>query len=142
MIRSKTLDPVEYLVARRFPWCGAVLENRPLTLHPRPGLSADTRQRLFRAVEEYRAELLAKEPAELHALFEQEQDKEREALQLKAELEERERFFNQPRATADFTHWSKAPYWTLEEALALAFGKAPEIVSWRTVEPHVLLLRV
>jgi hypothetical protein len=28
------------------------------------------------------------------------------------------------------------PHWTLDEAIALAFGKAPEYVNWKSVEPH------
>ena len=31
---------------------------------------------------------------------------------------------------ADFDHWSKMARWTLEEATALSFGKAPEFVNW------------
>jgi hypothetical protein len=51
-------------------------------------------------------------------------------LRAKAEQEERERFFNQPRANADFDHWSKAAHWTLDEAIALSLGRAPEMVRW------------
>ena len=43
---------------------------------------------------------------------------------------EKARFFNQPHANADISFWSKAAYWTLEEAIALSFGKNPELVNW------------
>ena len=37
---------------------------------------------------------------------------------------------------ADFVHWSKIPRWTLEEATALSFGKAPEFVNSDKVEAY------
>jgi hypothetical protein len=42
-----------------------------------------------------------------------------------------------PMARADFEHWSKAAHWTLEEAIALSFGRAPERVSWEKIKPYV-----
>jgi len=48
--------------------------------------------------------------------------------------EEECEFFYQPDAAADFDHWSKAEYWSLDEAIALILGKAPETVSWKTIE--------
>lgn len=49
------------------------------------------------------------------------------------EEKDRQKFFNQPQAKADFDYWTKAAHWTLDEAVALAFGKAPEVVSWQTL---------
>jgi hypothetical protein len=37
---------------------------------------------------------------------------------------------------ADFVYWSKIPRWTLEEATALSFGKAPQVVNSDTVEAY------
>jgi hypothetical protein len=51
--------------------------------------------------------------------------------------EEDARFFTQPQAKADFGHWSKAEHWSLDEAIALVFGKAPEIVSWDKIKTYV-----
>ena len=76
-------------------------------------------------------------PEEVQALYEQERAKERMEWQAKADREEAQRFFNQPGAEADFEHWSKAAYWTLDEAIALSFGKAPEVVSWEKVKGYV-----
>jgi hypothetical protein len=61
---------------------------------------------------------------------EDEQAKEREANRRRLEREERERLFILPHANADYDHWSKAAHWTLDEAIALSFGRAPEIVRW------------
>jgi hypothetical protein len=48
--------------------------------------------------------------------------------------EEAKRFFNQPQASADFGHWAKLDYWTLEEGIALCFGKSPKTVTSKSVE--------
>ena len=40
-------------------------------------------------------------------------------------------------ASGDFEHWSKAQYWTIDEAVALSLGKAPERVNWSNVKPMV-----
>jgi len=42
---------------------------------------------------------------------------------------EAKKFYHLPDATADFRHWSKASYWTVEEATALALGKDPSRVN-------------
>ena len=54
-----------------------------------------------------------------------------------AEEEEAKRFFNWPQVRADFSHWSKASYWRLEEAIALSFGKDPRQVNWKSIEAHL-----
>lgn len=46
-------------------------------------------------------------------------------------------FFHQPNAAADFAHWSKAAYWTLEEAVALCLGKEPSIVNFASLTPYL-----
>jgi hypothetical protein len=73
---------------------------------------------------------------ELQFLYGQKQVKERQQTLAKAEFEEQLRFFNRPHAKADLTHWSKASYWTLDEAIALSFGKAPEVVTWKRVKEY------
>ena len=70
-------------------------------------------------------------------LYDEERAKEAAEQLAQAESEEQTRFFNQPYAKADFGHWSKAAYWTLDEAVALSFGKAPERVTWETIKPFV-----
>jgi hypothetical protein len=60
-----------------------------------------------------------------------------EELRVEAERQEKERFFNQPRPRADIRHWSKAAHWTLDEAIALSFGKAPEVVKWEKIQPFL-----
>lgn len=144
MIRTPISDPAEYLVRRKFP--------DPTTLFSRTegpsgtgrsdGVSFEVRQKLKgiaayqKKREAYRKELRAKPPEELRTLCEQEQEKERHEIQAKAERDEQQRFFNQSNAKADFTHWSKIDFWTLDEAVALSFGKDPKVVNWESVQKY------
>jgi hypothetical protein len=92
-------------------------------------------------IEEYRAELLAKDPRELQELYKEERAKERVEAEVRPDWEDRQRFFNQPHAKADFIHWSKAAHWTLDEAVALSFGKEPTIVNWNRVQKYTEISR-
>lgn len=55
-------------------------------------------------------------------------------LAIDAAEEEAKRFFNQPQVRADFDHWAKLDYWTLEEGVALCFGKSPKAVTRKSIE--------
>ncbi len=59
------------------------------------------------------------------------------AYRAKSEEEERKRFFNAPGSAAALHHWAKAAYWSLDEAVALSFGKEPNLVTWEKVRPHL-----
>src|SRR4029079_2439823 len=48
--------------------------------------------------------------------------------------EEDARFFNLPHTAADFAYRSKMEHWSLDEAVVLAMGKAPEFVSWQIIK--------
>jgi hypothetical protein len=122
-------DRTEYLVRRRFPFARAI-EFPPSLNSGRtrfPGPTPEDRQ----AVASYRAELAALSADELVARYNAEKQREYDQLVAKGELDERDRFFNQPHAAADFVHWSKMAHWTLDEAVALSFGKTPELVNWQ-----------
>ena len=58
-----------------------------------------------------------------------------EELKARCASEERKRFFHEPRATADFSHYCKLANWTLDEAVALSLGKHPKVVNWKLVSP-------
>jgi hypothetical protein len=66
----------------------------------------------------YRAELQCMPMSDMSTLFEQ-------VIKQEAEKDR-----------ADFDYWSKIARWTLEEATALSFGKAPELVNWDKVEAN------
>lgn len=93
--------------------------------------------RMMEAIEAERRELMKLPDAELDATYAEATRKVQERAKLKADLEERGRFFHQPNAAADFAYWSKVEYWTLDESLALLLGKSPEVVTWKTVQAYV-----
>ena len=53
--------------------------------------------------------------------------------------EEKKRFFNQPESNANFDYWSKQAYWSIDEAIALAFGKDPRKVMWKNIQSYLLV---
>src|SRR5690348_15997691 len=134
-ILTPIADPIEYLVGRRF---GLLPSNTayPVRLSVERELRkvSETKRQ---AAQSYKADLEAKPKEEIHALYEAELAKHRAKELAKTEREEKARFFNQPSASADFDHWSKASYWTLDEAVALSFGKAPEIVKWEQIKQYL-----
>ena len=71
----------------------------------------------------YQEELVGLSKQQVRALYNEE-------LKKKYVEDDQRRFFNQPKAKADFNYWSKMPEWTLDEAIVLSFGKNPEYVTW------------
>lgn len=131
-MRIPKTDPIEFLRERKFPGYRALRTLVPLS-DPRSGVShqqSDYNVKRLQHIDAYEKELRAKPSEELNKLFVAEQEKYRLERKAKEDEEERNRFFNQPSAEADFEHWSKATYWTLEEAVALSFGKDPKLVNW------------
>ncbi len=134
MTRIPVESPIDYLVRRRFPLARHV--NRPISLaNVRNRIPAQDHQK--HEVETYRAELRSKSPSELIELVKAERQKELAQFQAKAAADEAARFYNQPNAQADFGHYCLCANWTLDEAVALTFGKNPELVNWKSVEPLV-----
>lgn len=74
---------------------------------------------------------------EVNARVADEERKRNAELLAKVEQDDRDRPFNLPHGSADFDYWSKAAHWTLDEALGLSFGKAPERVTWHIVQQYV-----
>lgn len=126
---------IEYLLLREFP---QYLWLMPPPISPGHGnlvvpITPEQKQQqddLRQRIEHRRQELLtlrltnsnefAKLVAELRAM---------DAAEAEAK-----RFFNQPQARADFSHWAKLDYWTLEEGVALCFGRSPKFVTKKSVE--------
>ena len=138
MSTAKILSSIDFLVARKFP---GVPKNFFLPLPSvNTGSSGGTgsawRKAKFEEAQRYRSELARLPPEDLSKRFEDEQAKLRAEQLEQIEREEQRRPFNQPHAAADLDYWSKMAHWTLDEAIALAFGKAPEYVNWKSVEPH------
>lgn len=128
-------DPVEYLVRRKFPALRAY--KAPVVFGvEEQGPSYQQRQAYIAKANKYAEELSQLPDAELSARFESEKAKERQEAEAKRDAEEQARFFNAPYAKADFTHWARATYWTIEEAVALSFGKSPAVVNWDSLKQY------
>jgi hypothetical protein len=85
----------------------------------------EARARYFEA-QTYRATISALPDEELRKRYDS----------LQAEIEAG-RAFNLPSTDADFSYWAAASYWTLDEAVALSFGKNPRLVNWELIEPLI-----
>lgn len=123
-------DIIDALVRHKFPpTVFASLSNQP---QPK---GTTTLGRILRHEEitRYRSELQNLPSDQLQSLY----DTETAAALTGMQREEDARFFNQPQAKADYDYWSKAEHWSLDEAIALIFGKAPEIVSWDKIKTYV-----
>lgn len=66
---------------------------------------------------------------ELFPLYEAATASRRKAQKSKADREDIDRFFNEPRAKANFQHWLTVAVWSEEEAVALSLGKEPSVVN-------------
>jgi hypothetical protein len=126
MFKLPDFDPITFLVARKFP--GAP------TIAPRH--YDEARRRLWEAAQKFRGELEAMPSETFDALLKAEQGLSSREYQTRAEEQERQYIFNSAIASADFDHWTRLPYWSLDEAVALSFGRASEIVSWKVIQPH------
>ena len=129
MVRVPEIDLLDFLVERKF---GAGSRHADVDFPPSLSLGrqAIKSPELGKEVAEYKTELQKLPSDQFNALLDSERRKQAQERTARIEREERERFFNQPYAQADFDHWSRAAHWTLDEAVALSFGKAPERVNW------------
>lgn len=126
-------DPIGFLLSRKFPAHRALRAVDPL----HSNLSGEERQRRLKAIEQYESELCSLSPEKVAELYAREKANEAAELRAKLEKEEQGRFFNQAFANADFDHWSKTAYWSLDEAVALSFGKNPGVVNWEKVKTYL-----
>jgi hypothetical protein len=124
------LQIIEFLVSRKFPLHKAIRGGVA-------GFSAEDRQRQIREIDDYETELLDLPSADLYVRHEQEKAMEAQEFASRAAREESERPFNKAYSNADFAHWAKAAYWSLDEALALIYGKEPAHAKWETVQKYV-----
>ncbi len=127
-------DPITFLVKRRFPDYERLRLPPDIASLGNGGRTYAEQQRRLDEAKQYREELCSKSVEELNALLEDAKQQQLNERLREFEQIERQRFYNQPNAVADFGHWSKAVYWSLDEAIALSFGKAPEVVTWTKLE--------
>jgi hypothetical protein len=120
-------DQIQFLVERRFG-------RLPRNADGQVVVASQTYSNMQEAMNAYRDELLVKTPEEVQTMYEFEYAKQQQEERAKADLEEGKRFFNQQNAAAEITHWSRTPYWSLDEATALSLGKEPRVVDWDNVK--------
>jgi hypothetical protein len=125
-------DPISYLLSRRFPTWKVV---RAAAAIPRARPTPEALATL-QGADAYEAELRMLPDAELKMLCDAERNKAAAEQRAEDDLRDQSRFFHQPAAVADIGYWSRATFWKLEEAVALSFGKAPEIVNWETLKAY------
>jgi hypothetical protein len=114
-------DAIEYLSQRMFP---AKLVNKA-RIDVGEGKSRENAEAYTEIVRIYERTLRALSDDSLMAMVEDERQQDA-ALQQEREVHlDRCRFFNDPKAAANFARWAKRPCWTLDEATALILGKNP-----------------
>jgi len=114
--------PILYLIRRKFGDVDYYSQHHIDVLKTRNGVKAEECERRNVEMRLYRMELGRKSSAEIDALQAAEFAKEDKEL------------FG---SAADFDHWSRMADWTLDQAIALSFGRAPELVNWPKVQSHV-----
>ena len=125
-------DPVQYLVEAK---SGAGLSRE---MKPHQKLQPFTDQRARRPAFWRRVDALLKlRQSEIGDLVEAAKAAEIEKFRLKLEADEKARAFNQPHAAANFTYWAQMSYWSIDEAVALSFGRSPTAASWKAIEPLI-----
>jgi hypothetical protein len=131
MVKLGQIDYVSYLVNRKFPG----LEPPPAKLEfPQSGgiIFSDEEKwlpplkEIIEKAQIYRQKLSCFPKLKLEKLY-------RTELVNQCEENDQKQFFNLSDAGADFDYWSKMANWTLDEAIALSFGKNPEVVSWSSL---------
>jgi hypothetical protein len=70
---------------------------------------------------------------DLDVLYKEQKEQGRQEQRAKAAAEDPKRFFNKPDAQANFDHWGRMEYWTVDEAAALCLGKDPRRVNWALI---------
>lgn len=151
MPRIPAPDPILYLVQKRFPPTISGMATRyPVNSHDRyeasfPGLATTGTNLLAYAalypaeqlpeVERYRQELLSKSEDEIRRLWESEKERER-AEAVAALLSGEAKLIYMRAVDPDYDHYCRCATWTLEEALALSFGRDPEKVSATAVAEY------
>jgi len=143
MAFRKRSDPIGYVLRDEFPLYEYYYKSEPIRPLSSRSLIASNDDGKRRADELQRIEqrdselalLQLSRPAEFSELYSAATRRADEAAAARAERAERELFFNQPSASADYEHWAKLSYWTLNEGVALWFGRDPNRVTWPLLKP-------
>lgn len=111
-------EMINYLVTARIPLTADGVDFTPSGLVLTSGHK--------KATDALRAELSALDYESLKARY----DAFVMEMRKQAEAKEAAHPFNQPHARADFDHWAKMEYWTVDEGIALLLGRSPAALTW------------
>ena len=123
---SKKEAKISELVFDKFPHMNFYNTRKPdydLEKHKTFDFKAEVQKR-----EEYRNELYSYSNEEIDKLYEPLTIKNEKERILEIEKAENE-LFNKTKMLADYDYWNKAGYWTVDEFVALSFGKNPELIN-------------
>ena len=132
MTGTSRLEQIQRLMALKYPGLSTFkeIQNRERI----PGGATDP---IVKQEKEFIHKLTTLEGEEFQTFVATETERVNAAYRAKWEEEERKRFFNAPGSAAALHHWARAAYWSLDEAVALSFGKEPNLVTWDKVRPHL-----
>jgi len=101
----------------------------PLSQLGKPSIKSSYK---FLSKEKARQALLELPKEEVERLY----DEEIKRQIAQSEAEEKARYFNQSYCDADFYHWGRQAYWTIEEGIILILGKDPRKVDWEKIKQY------
>lgn len=136
MITLPKFTEIDKLVHWEFPELHQFRADRFLKGIPYTHQEKEELKALQIKAEQYRLQLQDLPHVEIQALYAKAKRANDVRIQINSEHREKNRFFNLPESEADFDFWSKTAHWTLDEACALSFGKDPNKVSWKNIEPY------
>jgi hypothetical protein len=123
-------DPIRYLLNDKYP------RHYTFSLFDDKQSVRETNEIALQEMEDFRKSLEETPRGELTVLISEARQREVERNRLYYQKLEANAFFNQPSSNADFDRWSRISYWTLEEGVALSFGKNPSIISTEKLKSH------
>jgi hypothetical protein len=123
MPKKSPTDQIEFLVRRKFPECTGLDPLQIDDLSDGGRLSVGDWEGLREKIESYAAELQKKPSATLQKLYKKElakaQNKEHALPENRLTPLEKRWALHNPKSKIDYEHWSRADYWTIDEAISL-----------------------
>ena len=127
---------VDFLVARKFPEFQTVSSWSTFLVLWKGGSTTSLSDEKISGIEEYATALKRKPFDELRALWQEEVEKYKQAIEHQISMEEvlhNGRMGTKP----DYVFWSKKPDWTLDEAITLILERDPASINWETIKHFV-----
>jgi hypothetical protein len=124
-------NPIEYIVHATFP---TLTEYSRMRTANEFVFVDDDYVATHEGAEALRKELQEAEPASISARVSELRENEAERHLAAEQAVEKIRTYGKPYANADFEHWAKLSFWSVDEAAALFVGKNPATVTPQSLE--------